>query len=717
MADALLIGLSALQAQQRSMEVTSHNIANVATPGYSRQRSDLVSPTPENTSVGQVGRGVTVEGIRRLNDAMLTEQIRKSSTEEGRLELSTTTLDAMQAVFNEPGDASLTTSVNSLFTVLQQLSNNPESVGIRAAAVEQIATFTHLINGMGDSLASLREDLAGQLAIETKVINGLTKQIASANVEIRRQTSLGNSPNDLLDQRERLIDELSGHLDVRVRIDPNDQVATIEAGGRMVVGATSSVDIAVGSSQDRICLLFGDTGGTLNALSGRTGAILELHGTTLPSVIGQLDQVAVAFAAEMNAVHSVGVNATNRIDRFVSTNVIATDQTGVNLDSATQALGANGGAGIPGAFLPDFTDENGVSQARDLTINVVDNATGVSTKYIVRYSPGIGPVPATRSLDDLIAAINTGSGGGFSIHPPQAGIPSLTASALAVDGGVRLELRADPGHSLDFSRSLDSRPSSEPWNSAWTGSSADLKGRYTGSLAYDPARQWRMSVVSGGSIGDPTAPPVISVDWYEDVQGSPVARTTTTTLGPGFAVGKPLAIGDGVYLSFNGPTLTTGESLDLMVDGAPDQARLLGALGINGLFQGSSARTLAVDQAIRTDPSRLAVGNTRVAGDNSNVLALIGVRNRAVMPGGASTDSYLASMVSGIGAQVDLNKRLGSNQDALRQALENRRDQISGVSIDEEVGHLIVQQQAYTAAARVITTAQENIRTLLDLIG
>ena len=74
-------------------------------------------------------------------------------------------------------------------------------------------------------------------------------------------------------------------------------------------------------------------------------------------------------------------------------------------------------------------------------------------------------------------------------------------------------------------------------------------------------------------------------------------------------------------------------------------------------------------------------------------------------------------MVADVGSQVDLSKRLTSNQDAVRGALDNRRDQVSGVSIDEEVGNLILQQQAYTAAARVITTAQENIRTLLDLLG
>lgn len=717
MPDALIIGLSALQAQQRSMEVTSHNIANVATPGYSRQRSELSSPVPENGSPGQRGRGVDVVAIRRLSDGLLTEQIRKSSTEEGRLGLTSQTLDAMQAVFNEPGESSLSGAVNSLFSVFQQLSNNPESPGIRAAAVEEVKTLTQIINGMGQRLEDLRNDLGSQLSLEASAINGLTKQIASLNSEIRRQVATGSEPNDLLDQREQLMNELSGHIDLRVRIDPVTQAALVESSGRLIVNADKSVNVQVGSSLDDLSLVFSDSGESLHASSGKVGALLTLHATTIPAVIDRIDALAQTIAFEMNAVHAVGVNADSRIDRFLSQTIIAGNQLDVDLDSITQAQGDNLGAGIPEPFLPRFTDINGVSQARDLTINVRNDATGIATKYIIRYEPGAGATPAGRSLQNLIDVVNTGSGGGFSLQPPQAGIPGLTATAIPVDGGVRLELRAANGSSLDFSRALDTRPSAEAWNAGWTGPAVDLKGRYTGNLAYDPANQWRMDVVTGGVIGDATAPPVVSFTWFEDVAGSPVARTTTTTLDATFRAGKPVPIGDGTYLTFASGSLIAGQSLDLMVDGNPDQARLLSALGINTLFQGADARTLTIADPIRADPSRLAVGQSRVDGDNSNILSMLGLRNRAIMPGGVTTDEYLTTMVADVGSQVDLTKRLDSNQSAVRAALDNRRDKVSGVSIDEEVGNLILQQQAYTAAARIITTAQENIRTLLDLLG
>lgn len=717
MPDALLIGLSALQAQQRSMEVTSHNLANVATPGYSRQRSELTAPVPEDGNPGQRGRGVNVVAIRRLTDGLLTEQIRKSSSEEGRLGLTSQTLDALQAVFNEPGDSSLSAAVNSLFSVFQQLSNNPESPGIRAAAVEEVKTLTEIINGMGQRLEDLRNDLGGQLGLEAAAITGLSRQIASLNGEIRRQVATGSQPNDLLDQREALINELSSHIDLRIRTDPVSQATLVESSGRLIIDGEKSVGMQVGSSRDNLSLVFSDTLETVNATSGKAGALLTLHATTIPAVIDRLDALAQNLAYEMNAVHAVGVNADANIGRFLSQTVIASSQLGIDLDAVTQVQGVDLVAGIAKPFLPRFTDANGVSQPRDLTINVRNNSTGIATKYIVRYEPGVGASPAGRSLQNLIDAVNNGTGGGFSVHPPQAGIPGLTAIAIPVDGGVRLELQAVAGSSLDFSRSLDTRPSAEPWNAGWTGPAVDLKGRYTGNLAYNPTNQWRMDVVTGGVVGDAAAPPVVSFTWFEDVAGSAIARTTTATLGAGFGSGQAVAIGDGTYVKFAGGTLTAGQSLDLMVDGNPDQARLLGALGINNLFQGADARTLAIADPIRIDPGRLGVGQTRVDGDNTNILALLALRQRAVMPGQVSVDDYLTTMVADVGSQVDLTKRLTSNQDAVRGALDNRRDQVSGVSIDEEVGNLILQQQAYTAAARVITTAQENIRTLLDLLG
>ncbi|HYE06079.1 MAG TPA: flagellar basal body rod C-terminal domain-containing protein, partial [Planctomycetota bacterium] len=462
-----------------------------------------------------------------------------------------------------------------------------------------------------------------------------------------------------------------------------------------------------------------------------------------------------------------------------------------------------------------------VSQARNLTINVLDTATGIATKHVVRYEPGSDPIPASRSLDDLVSAINSGRGGGFSVHPPSAGIPGIGARVVPVDGGLKLELTADAGMSIDFSPALDVRPAAAAWTGAdvtvsggnaalagrrlefmvqnggselaigyrdgqtglfvpypapggntvtlpaggtlggiviapsagayadgesftvdldatgaisgsvtrtseWTAGSATatFAGRYTGGLGFAPTQPWSMRVLSSGVIGAPTSaappnnPPVVEFTYWASDVGGAVSRTVTRTLDATSPAGSPVAIADGVYASFGAGTLTAGDETTVLVDGQPDQAGILPALGINGLFQGSDARTIGVASRLRADPNQFATGRTRSAGDNANVLALIATRGQRVLDDGQFTiESAYQSTVSEVGVRVDQNKRLSDTQELVRSTLENRRSDASGVSIDEEVGELILEQQAYAAAARLITTARENITTLLDLIG
>jgi flagellar hook-associated protein 1 FlgK len=102
MPDAMLIGLSGLQSHQRAIEVTSHNIANASTPGYTRQRADLAANAPENIALGQIGRGVTVEAIKRVANDLIIERIRQSQSETTRLSALDQTLTAAEQTFNEP---------------------------------------------------------------------------------------------------------------------------------------------------------------------------------------------------------------------------------------------------------------------------------------------------------------------------------------------------------------------------------------------------------------------------------------------------------------------------------------------------------------------------------------------------------------------------------------------------------------------------------------
>jgi flagellar hook-associated protein FlgK len=229
-----------------------------------------------------------------------------------------------------------------------------------------------------------------------------------------------------------------------------------------------------------------------------------------------------------------------------------------------------------------------------------------------------------------------------------------------------------------------------------------------------------MRVVTAGTVGAATGAPLVEFTYYTGPADAPVAQTVQKVLDDTVPAGTPVAIADGVYAVFGAGTLSTaGNQVSFTVDAKSDSdaARLLPALGIDGMLTGSTAATLQVATALKQDPTRLAVGATRAAGDNANVLDLAAVRQDKVFGDGSSTvDDFYQSTLTGLGARIQQTHNLSDNQDTLTTSLENQRQQVSGVSIDEEVSNLILEQQAYTAAARVITMTRENITTLMGML-
>ncbi len=829
MTDSLLIGLSALSAQQRAMEVTSHNLANATTPGYTRQRADLQASSPEDIKPGQFGRGVDLTAVRRIMDNLVNERLRQAEGESGRLDTLKTNLEVVQQAFNEPGENGLSAVIGQLFGSLEDLSNNPESVAIRSTAVQQLQTFTATLSDLGKRVSSVRDDLGVSLNANLIKVNDLTASIAKLNQQIRNQINVGNNPNDLLDSRESQLAELTNYLDVQVRYDPKDQSALVSLGGRLLVGSDNAETLLSRSTASGDLSITGASGIGFEISGGQIGALYDLHHNILPGISASLDGIAGTVAHEMNAIHATGTSDSYRANAFASDYRIASAQTGLNLDDPLLRMPAVGQPGIPKGFQPDFTDGSGTLVAKDLTINVYNPTTKTAAKFTVRWDPA--QANGSRSLDDLVAAINTGTGGGFTVYPATAnGVTGVMARKVQVDGGFRLELKTvDPAQSLDFSQALDLRPSAQSWTgtgavavsgtaspllptqrlellvdpagtsigigyrdptngqpislgsvavpgtgtntvtvngitlsvdagtfragdrigvvldgagnvldpatgtpgtdavaATWTAGDAtmDVRGRYTGTLS-DPALGWSAKVITAGVIGAsataavPNNPPVVQFTYWTGTPSSPVQQVVTRTLDSSLPAGTPIALADGVYVTFGAGTLgTVGNHLDYTVDGQPDQAGLLPALGINSLFTGGeSASTLDVAERIAKDPSQLGLAKTRNEGDNSNVTDLIATRKEKLFSSGAFTlDDFYAGLLTGVGVRIQQANRLSENQDALKASLSNQREQLSGVNIDEEVGKLIQQQQAYSAAARVVSTARDNIQTLLDIL-
>lgn len=846
MSESLLIGLTGLQAQRLAMEVTSHNLANATTDGYSRQKVDLQATTPEEGFPGQIGTGVNVAAIKRIVDNLTDQRLRASTTETSRLGTLSTNLQTVEAAFNEPSDSGFSGVTNQLFNTLTDLSNNPESAALRSTAVQELQTWTGTLNDLASRLSQIAGDAENSIRDQVDEINNITAQIATLNQQIRRQTNSGNDPNDLLDTRDGLVSKLAGYLQLSV-INNADGSVMVNSSGVNLVGSDSANKLRTALSPGGGVMILVPNGGVVRPSGGSLGALDELDREIVPAITASLDSIASTMAQRMNEVQATGTSQAMKATGFLAAYTVPTSGLGTDLDDPSLAQTAGSGPGIPASATPSFTDSAGNPVVRDLTINLRNTATGVATKYIVRYDPGAGS--DTRSLQDLVQAINTGSGGGFTVIPANAiGIANLSARAAPVDGGYQLQLTAATGYTLDFSQALDTSPAAGQWagpqvsvvstlpippqigtqlqfqvepiapgsstlqmriltRNASDGSASTIgivplsgagtytvpgiggsgsldvtlgagnfragdsfvvklnqagnvlqngsnsvgtfdqftqrpltdagftiTGNYSGGLGLlanpsggTPLTTWSMRVVSGGTIGaaassnpaDPV-PPVVEFTYWTGNATSPVQKTVAYTLDNKLPSGAPVQIADGVYAVFKSGDLTAttpGDDTSFVVDGQPDQAGLLPALGVNSLFTGSTAAGIRVNAGLVADPTQLAVGRTRSEGDNSNLRLLIAARQEKLFANGAALDDTYNTVLSDVGSRISQGKRLSQNQDSITAALKNQRGQLSGISIDEEVGQLILQQQAYSAAAKVVTFSRENIQTLLQMVS
>jgi len=218
-----------MMAQQTALYTTSQNIANANTPGYSRQRVNFVQTEPYPAASmnrpqipGQMGTGVEAGSIERVREQFLDVQYRNENNKLGYWDSRSTALSRLEDVFAEPSDTDgLSAVMNEFWQSLQDLSVNPENEGARSVVLQRaqgvVDTFHYLSNSMSD----IQGDLGSQISVGIKDVNSILKQIAELNQQIGEVEPSGYLPNDLYDERDRLVDQLSTYLNVKVEKMPS----------------------------------------------------------------------------------------------------------------------------------------------------------------------------------------------------------------------------------------------------------------------------------------------------------------------------------------------------------------------------------------------------------------------------------------------------------------------------------------------------------------
>lgn len=207
-----------MTAQQRAISVTSHNIANSATVGYSRQRAQIVTsrPTTLPGQAGQIGTGAQVAAVERVRDTFLDYQIRAESSQIGKYDVKSNYLSQIESVFNEPSDTGISTLMADFFDAFQELSKQSTSSSTRTVVAQKTATLCDALNATSNKLEKLKLNTQDSIRTNVKDVNSLLEQISKVNDEIKTVSITGNIPNDLLDRRDLLIDDLSYKFNITV---------------------------------------------------------------------------------------------------------------------------------------------------------------------------------------------------------------------------------------------------------------------------------------------------------------------------------------------------------------------------------------------------------------------------------------------------------------------------------------------------------------------
>ena len=311
------IGTSALLSTQRALDTIGHNVANVNTPGYSRQRVEVAARLPQTSSAGFIGTGVDITGITRSYDQFLTGELRSSSSgynETNTLAALSNGLDNLLADQN----SGLSPVLGSFFAAMQGAANDPTSLAARGALLGEAESLATRINGLNDWLDTTRRSLGARLDTNVQEVNQLAASIASLNQQIidARGSAGGQPPNDLLDQRDQMLLELSGKVSVTTTTQEDGAMNVfIGSGQSLVLGVQHSTLGVVERVSDpgQFDITIGAPGSPAVEITnlitgGEMGGVLRYRDQVLVPAMNDLGRLAIELGTFMNAQHRAGVS-------------------------------------------------------------------------------------------------------------------------------------------------------------------------------------------------------------------------------------------------------------------------------------------------------------------------------------------------------------------------------------------------------------------------
>ncbi|MFO8064156.1 MAG: flagellar hook-associated protein FlgK [Spirochaetota bacterium] len=398
------IGKRSLINHNLGLSVVGHNMSNASSEGYSRQRIDLSATQPiqraqlnRSASPGQVGQGVETSSIERVRDGLLEGRIIGQANGEGYWSARDKYIRMAEQVYNEPGDSSVRTLMDKFWDGWQELSVHPSEGSARKAVLERGEALTEGIQNQFKDLNRIRTMLDDDIRATTERVNSIIADIAKVNKEITKSEGAGDNPNDLLDRRDKLVEDLSSLVNITIDDRDPDEFNVHTSGFHIVQGGIARPFETVPNPQnDGLSeVVWEHSGETAQFRGGKMAALQELRDDTIKGEIQKLDNMAMNFIDLVNEVHNdgYGLNKETGTDFFVE------------YPRVLNALGnydQTGDGNFDASYIFRVSGSNELEPQAQIGVEGTMTLPGPDGDVQLDYAP-------TDTVEDVIARINNSS--------------------------------------------------------------------------------------------------------------------------------------------------------------------------------------------------------------------------------------------------------------------------------------------------------------------
>jgi len=411
MSDVFGISVSALQAFQNAINVTSNNIANASTPGYDRETVNLTEAVPQSNGAATIGAGVVVSGINRAYSQAAANQLNSSQSTLGQLNSLQNYTNQIDNLFGTTVGG-LSTALQAFYSAFSDVANNPTSTASRQALIGQAQSVASSFQNASGELNSLNTDVNSRITNDVTQINSIAKAISTLNNQIVTGTAQdgGQQPNELLDQRDQLVSNLSQLVGISTTTDPNGALNVFVGNGQPLVlqgqtTALTTVPNQFNATQLEISNSASSAVISNNITSGDLGGLLAARAQVINPALNQLGQIATGLSQTVNSQQAQGLD-----------------------------LSGNLGANIFSVGAPLATGSSKNTDAVTASVSVNANGIGALTAndYVLSF---VGGTPKLTNTSD-----------GTSVTPAGAG----TVASPYTSAGISIVLSGTPANGDQF---------------------------------------------------------------------------------------------------------------------------------------------------------------------------------------------------------------------------------------------------------------------------